>query len=371
MVTVAMAAIAWAVPHAPPADSALAHAVPVAQPIAQPAIPGVTYRLDPELGVQWHGMWAYYTDEQREAVLGQLSASNIHLVQMDVSWVMLQPNNGTTYDPWGVAFIDRVINMINAHGMTAIITFWLTPPWANGNQSDITPPTNPADYARAIGWAANRWAGKVAVWEVWNEPNSNDFFIGASPVTYTKLIQAAYPAVKRGDPNAQVMVGGLQYNDDAWLALCYAAGVKGSFDIMSTHAFQAPSNETPLTPDDGNVWRYMHLPAVRNVMVAHGDSAKSIWTGTGYSTHDNPPNSPNWYLGVTEVTQAVFINQAVNQARSNWPWVGKWFWYTTKDEENAPDFHDRHFGLFRAELSVKPGLTALTDLAGVNSPGSS
>jgi hypothetical protein len=209
----------------------------------------------------------------------------------------------------------------------------------------------------------------VAVWEVWNEPNSNDFFVGADPATYTRLIRAAYPAVKRGDPNAQVMFGGLQYNDNYWLAKCYDAGLKGFFDIMSTHAYQAPSNESPLAPDDGSIWKYMHLPQVRNLMVARGDGAKSIWTGTGYSTHDDPPNSPPWFRGVSEVTQAIFINQAVNQARSRWPWVGKWFWYTTKDEDGAVNAHERHFGLFRSDLSTKPGLTALTDLTMMNSPG--
>jgi hypothetical protein len=336
---------------------------------AKAAPAAAAYRMDPELGVQWHGMWAYYTDEQRETVLGQLVQSNLHLVRMDVSWAMLQPTNGQTYDPWGVAFIDRVINMINAHGLTAVITFWLTPGWANGNKNDRVPPTNPADYARVIEWAAHRYAGKVAVWEVWNEPNSNDFFVGADPGTYTRLIQAAYPAVKRGDPNAQVMFGGLQYNDNYWLAKCYDAGLKGFFDIMSTHAYQAPSNETPLAPDDGSTWKYMHLPQVRNLMVARGDAAKSIWTGTGYSTHDDPPNSPPWFRGVSEVTQAIFINQAVNQARSRWPWVGKWFWYTTKDEDGAVNAHERHFGLFRSDLSTKPGLTALTDLTMMNSPG--
>lgn len=75
------------------------------------------YRLDPELAVQWHGMWAFYTDEQRERVLSLLQEANIHALRMDVSWAMLQPTNGTTYDPWGVSFLDRVIGMMNAHSM--------------------------------------------------------------------------------------------------------------------------------------------------------------------------------------------------------------------------------------------------------------
>jgi polysaccharide biosynthesis protein PslG len=320
------------------------------------------YRLDPELGVQWHGMWAYYTDQQRETVLGQLVQSNVHLVRMDVSWAMLQPTNGTTYDPWGVGFVDRVINMINARGMTAMITFWLTPGWANGNRGDRVPPTNPADYARAAQWAANRYAGKVASWEVWNEPNSNDFFVGASPVTYTNLLKAAYPAIKAGDPKARVVFGGLQYNDDAWVAKCYDAGVKGAFDVMSTHAYQGVANQSPLAPDNGMMWRYTHLVAIRNLMVARGDGAKPIWSGMGYSTHVDQPTTPPWFYGVSEVTQAIYLNQAVNLARQQWPWLEKWFWYTARDEDGGENYHERHYGLLRSDLSTKPALTALYDL---------
>ena len=335
------------------ASGALANAAPVA----------TAYRTDPKLGVQWHAMWAHYSDAQRETILGRMVQSNIHLVRIDVSWIMLQPTNGTTFDPWGVAFVDRIINMINARGISTVVMLWLTPGWANDNKGDRVPPNNPADYARVAQWAANRYAGKVATWEVWNEPNSDDFFAGANPVTYTRLLQAAYPAFKVGDPKSQVMFGGTQYNDDAWIAKCYDAGVKGSFDIMSTHGYQGPSNQTPLTPDDGAIWNYTHIVAVRNLMVARGDGAKPISTGLGYSTHVDPPDTPNWHRGVSEVTQGIFLDQAVNLARQQWPWVKEWIWYSTFDDEIiGDDFNERHYGLLRADLSTKPALTALYDL---------
>ena len=66
-------------------------------------------RQDPEMAVQFHGMWTAYTDDQRMAILNQLQAANIRSVRLDVSWAMLQPTNATSYDAWGVAFVDRVI----------------------------------------------------------------------------------------------------------------------------------------------------------------------------------------------------------------------------------------------------------------------
>lgn len=323
----------------------------------------VAYRFDPELGVQFHGMWAYYTDDQRNYVLGQLAQANIHAVRMDVSWAMLQPSNGNSYDPWGVAFVDRVINMINSHGITPLITLWLTPGWANGNRGERVLPTNMADFTRVAEWAARRYVGKVGAWEIWNEPNSADFLIPPDPVGYTRLLQAGYVGFKRGNPNAPVVFGGLQYNDDAWLTRAYNAGAKGFFDVMSTHSYQGMANESPLAPDDGSIYKFMHLPAIRAVMVARGDGHKSIWTGMGYSTHVDPPNTPPWNRGVSETTQAIYLYQAVNQIRQNWPWVGKFGAYVANDEDVPNNFHERHYGLMRADLSPKPSLVALRDLA--------
>ncbi len=339
-----------------------AHTAPVAQVAPAPAVPGVTYRVDPEVGVQFHGMWAFWTDDQRQSALAKLQLANIHTLSMDVSWAMLQPTNGSTFDPWGVGFVDTVIAEINAYGITPQIMFWITPGWANGNQGEYVPPTNPADYARAIQWAANRYAGKVASWQVWNEPNNPDFFVGANPVTYTNLVKAAYPAVKAGDPKALVVFGGIQYNDAPWIALCYQAGAKGYFDVMFVHAYQSPSDQSPLAPDNGTIWRFTHVVAVRNLMVAKGDSAKPIWMKTGYSTYINPPNTPPWALGVSEVTQAIFLNQAVNLIRAQWPWVDKFFWYSTIDEDVEVSPQNRHYGLLRADLSTKPAYTALYEL---------
>src|SRR5262249_30056699 len=117
------------------------------------------------------------------------------------------------------------------------------------------------------------------------------------------------------------------------------------------------------------IWRFMHLVAIRNLMIAKGDGAKSIWTTMGYSTHVDPPNTPPWYRGVSEQTQALYFAQAVNRVRTSWPWVGKLVWSMARDEDvSANYFHERHFGLLRHDLSPKPALQTLRDLAATQAP---
>src|SRR5687767_14383037 len=145
----------------------------------------------PAFGAQFHGMWSSWDDASRARYLDQLAASGATWVRLDVSWAMLQPTSRDAYDlRWGVPFVDRVVSMITARGLQPLVTLWLTPGWANGGAGPRTLPTDPADYARAAGWAAQRWAGSVPAWEVWNEPNHPDFMVGADPVAYTRLLKA-------------------------------------------------------------------------------------------------------------------------------------------------------------------------------------
>jgi hypothetical protein len=314
----------------------------------------------PDVGTQFHAMWSSYTDVQRHDVLTKLHDAGVTTVRIDVSWAMLQPVNATTYDAWGTSFVDRVIAMTNSHGITPLITLWLTPGWANNNAGERVLPTNMADYARVARWAAARYTNKVAGWEVWNEQNSPDFLVGADPVAYTNLLKAAYPAFHAGYAPTTVVFGGLQYNDDTWLGRAYAAGARGYFDVMATHPYMGVANLPPTTADDGTMWTFTHVVAVRNLMVAKGDGAKSIWlTEFGWSTHVNAAGTPNYGLGVSEAVQAANFTATIALIRSTMPWIGKVYWYTERDSAAEGSTQNANYGMLRSDQSAKPIMTNL------------
>src|SRR6266496_2692403 len=259
------------------------------------------------VGVQFHGMWSMYSDLQRAEVLDKLQAAGVRSVRLDVSWAMLQPVGASSYDPWGVGFVNRVIGMANARGIKPLVTLWLTPAWANRGQGERVLPDNPADYARVARWAGYHWHGKVAGWEVWNEQNSPAFLAGADPVAYTRLLRAAYPAFKKGDPDSPVVFGGLQYNDTG---------------------------------------------------------GKPIWfTEFGWSTHATAAGAPNWERGVSEATQATYLGQTAALVRQQMPYVTALYWYNDRDLTSG-GIQVTNYGLFRRDMSAKPALAALATANG-------
>jgi len=321
----------------------------------EPVRANVNPASSPDIGAQFHAMWSNYTETQRIYVLDALKYYGATTVRIDVSWAMLQPVNGTSYDAWGTSFVDRIIALCNARGITPLITLWLTPGWANANAGEHVLPTNPADYARVATWVAARYTNTVAGWEVWNEENSPDFLVGANPVAYTNLLKAAYPAFHAGYAATTVVFGGVQYNDNVWIGLAYAAGAHGYFDVMATHPYMGVANLSPDTADDGTMWTLKHAVAVRNLMVANGDGGKSLWfTEFGWSTHTNPAGTPNYALGVSEAVQAQYFTATVALIRATMPYVGKVYWYTERDSAAEGTVQNSNYGLLRADFSAKP-----------------
>lgn len=317
----------------------------------------------PNVGVQFSGTWADYTDETRAAVLDRLAAARVQWVRIDVGWSSLQPNppsaaNGGWDLTWGVPFTDKVIDMARRRGMRVMVTLWRTPSWANGGAGETVPPTNPADYGAAARWLAARWASKVEAFEVWNEPNQDPYFRGTDPARYVALLKAAYPALKAGNPAVTVVGGSVAENDSRWLTRMYEAGAAGSFDALSTHPYPGPSDAAPERPDDGNSWIVDHLRTVRRLMVAYGDGGKPMWaTEVGYSTHANTGWEPNWEKGVSETVQADFVRRLLAFAATEHPYVTHLFLYRERDA-NSGRVHWDSYGLLRRDLTAKPAFHA-------------
>ncbi len=313
---------------------------------------------EPAVGAQFHATWTNYTDADRVQILDQLAAAGLEWVRIDIGWSGYEPEAPGTIDPYYQGRVDAAVDEARARGLKVLLTAWLTPAWANGGIGERHPPTDPADYARFLTWAADHYRGRVEAWEIWNEPNLTEFWQG-SVEEYASLLRAAYPAVKAGDPDAEVVLGGPAYNDTDFLGALYDLGVQGSFDVMATHPYQGFADAPPETPDDGTRGTLTHIGAVRDLMEAHGDGDLPIWfTEFGWSAHPTEPGAPNWQWGVTEVQQGEYLVRTLRWVAVHAPYVTTVFWYNERAQDTG-HAHLDGFGLLTKDLEPRPAYEIL------------
>ena len=267
---------------------------------------------------------------------------------------------------------DHAIQQLNAAGAKPLFVVTEAPAWANGSSDVNVPPVNPQDFADFLKRFAahNKGVGKVAGYEVWNEPDENIFWHpGPDPVKYTAMLKAVYAGVKQGDPAATVVAGPMTGNDYAWLENLYTAGAQGSFDVVAVHTDTACLDRGPdeFYREDGKLARFTFLGyrSVHDTMAAHGDGDKPIWMSElGWSATNGGPSSCQRGMwagkkpsGVSDANQAAFLTKAYS-CLANDPYVAQALWFTMRDTTTESVDELNHYGLLRTDGAPKPALAA-------------
>jgi hypothetical protein len=294
---------------------------------------------------------------QLDATFDAMAATDARWLRIDFDWSVIQKRGPQSFD-WSRT--DRLVAAARARDLSVDALMAYTPDWARpAGTPDKNPPIDPDDFARFVSAAAQRYGPQgVTTWEIWNEPNVSTFWSPRpNPQTYTTLLVRASAAIKAVQPGATILTGGLSPAADAangrqisartFLSDVYAAGGGHAFDALALHPYSFPN--LPTFPADYNT--FLATPALRQLMVDHGDAAKKIWgTEIGAPTAGGGGS-------VTEAVQAQIVTQAFQQWTA-WPYTGPLIWFAYEDAgANAFD-RDDHFGLVDSNGRAKPALAA-------------
>jgi hypothetical protein len=266
--------------------------------------------------------------------IAQVKALGAHWVRVFATWPDLEPSPGVHSDFWLPRY-ERMFATL-PRGTRVIIDFVGTPSWENDSAVPNAPPANPADYAAALHYVAERWAGHVAAYEIWNEEDATGWWAGApEPAAYTRLLQAAYPAVKSADPAAKVVLGGLTGNDYNFLEGVYQAGGKGYFDAVGVHTDTACDINSPylilrdsderLDPDSFLGYREVHATELAN-----GDDVPIWMTEMSWRTTAAECSEGEFAglkpEGVSETQQSTYLSESYHcLAQNSYVQLGLWF----------------------------------------------
>ena len=186
-------------------------------------------------------------DWQLQRDFSAIQAAGFGWVRQEFIWDQIEPEAKGNHvdtknhvDAW--AKWDRIVDDAQQYHVQLIVRLDYAPAWATaGNPFSgqcptiCPPPNNPQDFADFASAVASRYKGKIAAYQIWNEPNLQHEWAGKplSPAAYTALLKAGYTAIKAADPAALVLSAALAPNrgdspdnmaDPAFLQGMYAAG---------------------------------------------------------------------------------------------------------------------------------------------------
>lgn len=349
-----------------------------------PLEPSIDRAADPpslRIGIAYGNELVWMSDERLNAALDDAVTLEAGWIRADLSWADIQPASRSAYR-W--TLFDRVVRAARARDLSVLPLLSYTPPWARspGCTSDKCGPADPGQFAAFAAAAATRYSAEgVHTWEVWNEPNTPQFWKPApSAGDYAHLLTATSAKLREADPSAFVVMGGLsaqhdQANGDAsetdFLAQVSERGGNRAVDAISYHPYTYPLLPSDRVPG-GTPWNRLATDptSLRSVLAQYGTPDLPIWlteygapTGGPGAAADGPPTAANpTPTHVTEALQSAIAADAVQTAATS-PDISALFWYAQRDLSEDARSPENFYGLRRSDGSAKPAFYAFRDAA--------
>jgi hypothetical protein len=345
------------------------------QPDTRPEVPIIHADVNP------FGINTFLQDEveldKRERQVELIAGAGFHWIRQEFPWEDIEIHGKGDYvdrrnDPAGVdAWVkyDHIVDLADQHGLQIIARLSNPPAWSRALGDDagpFAPPDDTTDYGDYVAVVVSRYAGRVAYFQIWNEPNIYPEWGEApvSPEAYTELLCYAYARAREANPEAVILSGALaptlelsgrNFNDLVFLQRMYDAGAGGCFDILSMQGYGLWSGPTDHRQRPTMI-NYARNVLVRDMMVQNGDEDKAIWiTEMNWNPVPDEVLTQGVYGQVTPEQAARYAPLAYQRAQDEWPWVGVinfWFFKRASDAEKDQEWY--YFRMAEPDFTLMP-----------------
>jgi len=296
-------------------------------------------RLAPRLGVNIHVL-------NDNGALDRAREAGFSFVRMDMFWADVERKGRYRFDGY-----DELLAALEARGMSAL---WILD-YGHPDHGGETPRTvqDVAAFGRFAAAAAAHFRGRAVRYEIWNEPNTPQFWKPApSGAEYAALLRTAVAAMRVVDPAAVISSGGVSRFDGKFLSEVLTADLAAQLDAIGIHPYRDTAPESV-----AEEWALVSEWANRVF-----GARPVIWnTEWGYSSVDTTRGEPqSGHSAAGRHRQAVL---AVRELLTVWilgmPLA---VWYGLRDD--SPDRADpeKNYGLLDARGNDKPAMKALLTL---------
>lgn len=181
-----------------------------------------------------------------------------------VRWPDLEPSKGQ----WQFERLDLYVALAQRHGTGILLPLAMTPPWAAAGSLISAEPKNLEDWRTFVRTVVSRYKGRIQAYEIWNEPNLQDFWTGSTDQMLA-LTKEASEIIHSVDPRAIVVSPGpTTYVGIRWLLEFLKKGGGQFVDVIGFHFYVTPGLPEEMVPV---------IQRVRQAISESGSGNKPIW----------------------------------------------------------------------------------------------
>ena len=289
-----------------------------------------------------------------------LRLTRARLLRVGIAWESIETAPGQ-YE-W--SFWDRLVATAARERVTLLPYVCYTPAWAAVSQDDYwkQPPTDPERFSAFMRVIASRYRGRVHSWELWNEPDNLDFWLG-DVTAYVRLVQAGARGVRLADPSDAVVIGGLADGDSRFSrTLLRQPWLGETVSAVNFHGYNETWNRKSLED-------YARESADLSHVLAGGHPQPDLWMAEfGYSDLPPPgggrggegPVVYDYQHTASYQAAALFKSHVVALSTGRLTLTA---WYRINDLPATTgvigDAENRHLGVVDVQGRPKPALGAL------------
>jgi hypothetical protein len=282
--------------------------------------------------------------EPREKEIDMIADAGFRFIRTDFVWGRVERQKGI-YDFTGY---DQLVESLAKRSIRPLFIL----DYGNRHYDEgLAPHTDEgrAAFAKFAAAAAKRFSGKGILWEIWNEPNLDQFWKPKANVAdYNALALAVCQAMREADPECKIVAPATSGIPFDFLEKFFQTGVLKWLDAVTVHPYRGKEPET-VTPE------YLKLRELIDKYAPPEKKGLPILSGEwGYSTLHfrrdlNPAEKQGQYLA------RQFLVNLMNDVRLS-------IWYDWHDDGPDPNEYEHNFGTVTHTYELKPAYLAARTL---------
>lgn len=313
----------------------------------------ISYAREFEIGIGTH---ISYYPENSKYYIELAKKYGFTSIRDELPWTNVDNGNGTFSIPKYREKNDDLFNIAQSYGNISSI---LILDYGHIKYTGGGYPKSDKDisqFAQYAAWVAKRYKGKVKYYEIWNEwllgtgiqPRLQKY--RPSDDVYFKLVKETSHAIRKIDPNAIIITGSFNPNnekDNKWIIGLLDRGLMNYIDGLSLHPYTYNTGSVIKESAEGNL---AIIDSFENKLIErYGKIIPLYITEIGVPTYKG-----KW--GVTEDKAALFALKYTLMAKSRDYIKGIW-WYDLKDDGKDDKNKEHRFGFFTNEFQEKRAAT--------------